>query len=134
MQCQWSLHRSGHVPVHGDMGGAELHRSESSLLPFLLARLLCPYDGQHGPVDTLHTVNVPPAPAGVNFNISAEYQRQKKKSMFKACRITVQKFLYGITSVRPFYFDDCGHFFGFLKLSRLIIYRSRVCGGGCSSR
>jgi len=31
--------------------------------------------------------------------IRAEYQRQKKKSMFKACRITVQKFLYGITSV-----------------------------------
>lgn len=31
--------------------------------------------------------------------IRAEYQRQKKKSLFKACRITVQKFLYGITSV-----------------------------------
>jgi len=34
--------------------------------------------------------------------IRAEYQRQKKKSMFKACRITVQKFLYGITST-PFF-------------------------------
>lgn len=35
--------------------------------------------------------------------------------MFKACRITVQKFLYGITSVRPFYFDDRGHFWVFLN-------------------
>lgn len=33
------------------------------------------------------------------FCIRAEYIRQKKKSLFKACRITVQKFLYVSTAV-----------------------------------
>lgn len=33
------------------------------------------------------------------FCIRAEYIRQKKKSVFKACRITVQKFLYASTAV-----------------------------------
>ena len=33
----------------------------------------------------------------------AEYSRQKKKSLFKACRITVQKFLYATTAVRTLF-------------------------------